>query len=611
MKRITDDRRFRIPPVLEPLERRALLNAVPVGAEFNLNPPQTGRQEWPQVAHDAAGNFVAVWTSATDRQLLGAFARRFDASGNPLGDEFRVGAQSYGAPAIAMDPAGDFVVAWGDAFATTGRVHLRRYSAAGVPQGQEILLPQETGEPSLAMASDGDFVLVYGITDSRRPQYQVYSADGTPRGPAADVNEGPPPPIGIYGPASVASDAAGNFVVGFARDFAYFRRFDPNGQPLGPSAPVMPADSLARPTGEVMGNVAMNGAGDFVVSVYGLPGLSVRAFGPTGAPRSARVLLAEGLADVDRMDVDVAADGGFVATWVEQFPTGIRARAYDAAGVALGDAFTATANGALPTVTLGAGGDMLFTWLKGVGVDMNGADADAYARRYARVEKPAAIDRVFVKGTDWTGQFNNYLGEHGFGTPAYGYAAGGTPDPQALPWTNLDEITIRFTRDVGVERNDLTVRGITRPTYDFEDFDYDPATHAATWTLDRPIGADRLTLTLNSAVVLPGDVDATDWAFPLNVLPGDAYRDEAVNAVDLGRARLRQLTSTGNYYTSQPGITYKVFFDLNGDGRVNAIDMGLARSKQLTFLPPTPEQPPLRGASPVRRDLFGTNPVLG
>lgn len=347
----------------------------------------------------------------------------------------------------------------------------------------------------------------------------------------------------------------------------------------------MPDDRIALATGEVLLDVAMNSSGDFVISLEGLPGLSARAFDRTGAPRSGHVLLAEGITNVDWLDVDIAADGGFVGTWWEQFPGGLRARAYDAAGVALGDQFTVSNTGGLPSVTFGAGGDMLFAWTQGGGMNPDGPFAEIHARRFARARKPAALDRVFVKGTGWTRQFTDYLGDYGFGASAWGYAAGGTPDPLALPWTALNQVTIRFTRDVEVARDDLKIRGVSVPEYQVDDFDYDPVARAATWTLERPIGADRLTLTLNGAALSGPAEDAADYVFPLNVLPGDAFRDGAVNAADLAYVWRRNSTSTGHFYGSTLGFTYQIFADVTGDGRINELDLGAAKRNLNRKLP--------------------------
>jgi hypothetical protein len=202
-----------------------------------------------------------------------------------------------------------------------------------------------------------------------------------------------------------------------------------------------------------------------------------------------------------------------------------------------------------------------------------------------RTPKPAALDRVFVKSTRWTTQFTDYLGAHGFGASPWGYAAGGTPDPAALPWLALDQVTFRFTRDVEVTREDLTVRGASVPEYRVNDFDYDPAARAATWTLERPVGADRLMLTLDGSVLSGPGEDAADYVFPLNVLPGDAYRDGSVNAVDLAQMRRRQSTSTDHYHGSPLGITYQIFVDVTGDGRINALDLAAVKRNLNRSLP--------------------------
>src|SRR4051794_27775721 len=61
---------------------------VPLGDEFKVN-TGTDTPSDVAVAVDAAGGFVVVWQSAiTDPGDV--FARRYDATGNPVGSEFRV-----------------------------------------------------------------------------------------------------------------------------------------------------------------------------------------------------------------------------------------------------------------------------------------------------------------------------------------------------------------------------------------------------------------------------------------------------------------------------------------------------------------------------------------
>ena len=86
---------------------------------------------------DASGNFTVVWQSdQQDGNSWGIYGQRFNAAGQRLGGEFRVNTYTLDkqiAPQIAMDAAGDFMVAW-QSFGQDGSgygVYARRYNAAG------------------------------------------------------------------------------------------------------------------------------------------------------------------------------------------------------------------------------------------------------------------------------------------------------------------------------------------------------------------------------------------------------------------------------------------------------------------------------------------------
>jgi hypothetical protein len=108
--------------------------AAPLGADFQVNTTTT-YPTYPDVAADAAGDFVVVWQSGmgTGADVL---AQRYDGAGSPVGVEFQVNSSTTGldeTPTVAMDAAGNFVVAW-----TTGQIMARRYDAAGVALGSEF-----------------------------------------------------------------------------------------------------------------------------------------------------------------------------------------------------------------------------------------------------------------------------------------------------------------------------------------------------------------------------------------------------------------------------------------------------------------------------------------
>jgi hypothetical protein len=88
----------------------------PVGPEFRVNAYTTSWQMVPAVAMDASGNFVVVWISGDqDGSSHGIFAQRYAGSGSALGPEFRVNTYTtgiQGAPWVAADDVGNFVVVW-------------------------------------------------------------------------------------------------------------------------------------------------------------------------------------------------------------------------------------------------------------------------------------------------------------------------------------------------------------------------------------------------------------------------------------------------------------------------------------------------------------------
>src|SRR3546814_5210156 len=91
---------------------------MPRGGEFLVNVTTRNRQYAPRIAIDGSGGFVVVWLSNSQEQLgLELYARRYDASGAPLGGEFRVdttGRPAYSQFDVAMTGAGRFVIPWID-----------------------------------------------------------------------------------------------------------------------------------------------------------------------------------------------------------------------------------------------------------------------------------------------------------------------------------------------------------------------------------------------------------------------------------------------------------------------------------------------------------------
>ncbi|MGB9879859.1 MAG: hypothetical protein ACPLRM_03765, partial [Anaerolineae bacterium] len=119
--------------------RRFAANGQPLGDAFLVNTFTANDQKWSDVAMDAEGNFVVVWSSwgqepGGSASGWGIFARRFDQQGQALdATEFQVNTTVLGdqtLPSVSMDYRGNFAVAW----QTTGGIALRTFTAAGVAQ---------------------------------------------------------------------------------------------------------------------------------------------------------------------------------------------------------------------------------------------------------------------------------------------------------------------------------------------------------------------------------------------------------------------------------------------------------------------------------------------
>jgi hypothetical protein len=270
---------------------------------------------------------------------------------------------------------------------------------------------------------------------------------------------------------------------------------------------------------------------------------------------------------------------------------------------------------------------------------------------------PPTVSAVSLTGTRWTSDFIERLVNQSIGFNPEGYwvpSHAGQLTP--VPWTNVDRIWVSFsgvlmyidgTRTIQAE--DLTVHGVDVPRYSFSTtgtapaFNYDPVAHAATWTLSQSVPADRLTLELDAdaetggvhdslGTYLDGDwvngadeypsgdgVEGGDFLFQINVLPGDATRDGAVNALDLADVKRRMNTRATDEVSTAPGA-YSPFADLNADGRINALDLSAVRQRLNTRLPaaqpvataaPAPAAPAALTLASATESLFSSDPVLG
>ncbi len=210
---------------------------VPAGASFQVNSFTPNSQRYPDIAHDASGNFVIVWQGFgqdNPDNLGGVFGQRFDSVGAPIGGEFQVNTYTTGnqggARAVAALPSGGFVVAWHDEDqgAERGGTFAQIYDSAGAPVGGEFQVNTSTegarGDFGIDIGVDplGNFTVVYAGDDGVAPNplgsqilAQRFDSAGSMLGSEFRVNTG----SHGFSPAITVRDD-GNFLVTYdGRDF--------------------------------------------------------------------------------------------------------------------------------------------------------------------------------------------------------------------------------------------------------------------------------------------------------------------------------------------------------------------------------------------------------
>jgi hypothetical protein len=418
-----------------------LLSLSPTGGEFPVNTFTTNGQTIPAVAADADGDFVVAWQSdGQDGSATGIYAQRFDAAGTRRGAAFLVNDTTFAGsqfrPAVAADADGDFVIAWDGGGGLPGTdspgIFARRYDAAGVPQGAEFQVntfiagPQNSA--AVAMDAAGNFVVAWQSRDQEAANdfgiyAQRYDAAGTAQGPEIHVNT---VTGGAQTVATVAMDAGGDFVIAWVGADASFsgvraQRFNAAGAPQGTEFPV----NTTTASDQNFPTAAMDASGDFVIAwnSAGQDGSGNGVF----AQRYYAGGVAQGgefrantftTGDQENASAAIGADGDFLITWrslgQDGASFGVYGKAYDAAGVARGGEFlvntTTFGSQSGPAAAVDADGNAAVAWQSNPG-DGNGEGV--VAQRYDESDPDAAapvVGGVFVNGARVAAPHSSLLG---------------------------------------------------------------------------------------------------------------------------------------------------------------------------------------------------------
>jgi len=256
------------------------------GAEFQVNTCTTYDQKNAAIAMDDIGRCIVVWSGyGQDGSSNGIFGQLFDPNYDPLGEEFQINTTSSGnqtEPAVAMDAAAGFVVAWQGPESVENDdedIFARCFDPNGLPISDEFRVNSPVDDqqlfPAVAVNKDGTFIVVW---ESRNTPEQgdrsicgkIYDINGVELVPEFFINDEP----SVYRYPDVAVDANGNFTVVWLQDKSsnsiMARLFDPNGTAQTETFQVNTVrfSSITRPS------VAMDITGNFVVVWDGDPNLA-------------------------------------------------------------------------------------------------------------------------------------------------------------------------------------------------------------------------------------------------------------------------------------------------------------------------------------------------
>jgi WD40 repeat protein/serine/threonine protein kinase len=374
------------------------------GKEFRVNTTTEGHQFWPSAAINSRGEFAIVWSNQSQGESSwDVHAQRYNADGNPVGDEFQVNRHEVGdqwGPSLALGDDGTLVVAWhADLPSGSGHdVYARCFDAEGMPQGDEFAVNRHVeGEqtwPTVEMKSTGDFRITWRSQsegESERSVYaQTFRVDGQRVGDAAVLSK--ERASGSQREAFASFDEAGKPVVTWRAKSARGRKESPDQLALRSDASMALSNAPWGPEFQVNTfttgdqtqsenpdrDVAVNRAGAAIV-VWSSPnqdgserGVFAQRYDAQGLPQGDEFLVNQftaGHQEAPQAAIDDA--GNVVVAWCSARPEGDRygvfARGFNPGGEPLGKEFGVDAdtdNKNTDGVQVAAAGEnrFLFVW---------------------------------------------------------------------------------------------------------------------------------------------------------------------------------------------------------------------------------------------------------
>jgi VCBS repeat-containing protein len=159
-------------------------NSNKLGNEFQVNTYTSSDQQYPDTTALNDGGFVITWVSTgQDGSGYGIYAQRYDASGNVVGDEFRVNtytSQNQEQSSTTALADGGFVVTWsGNGSSDGSGIYAQRFDEDGNSVGAEFRVNAYTSstqsQPDVVALNNGGFVIAWQSNGQDEFGYGIYA----------------------------------------------------------------------------------------------------------------------------------------------------------------------------------------------------------------------------------------------------------------------------------------------------------------------------------------------------------------------------------------------------------------------------------------------------
>lgn len=390
------------------------------GADVSASSDVTG-------ARAAGGDWQLEYTHGdTDAALVlgflqpvawqGVLPNEFQVNSTTSSDQTTAGAVRGSKNAVAMDGTGKYVVVWtsdGQDGSQAG-VYARRFAANGTALTGEILVNQTTTRDqkwaSVATDAAGNFVVTWTNRDDGGDQGDVYFRrfDGNGTALTAETLVNTTVTTSTQENSAIAMDAtSGDFVVVWEGvgagdgDGVFFRRYNADGTAKDATEQSANSTDLGN---EHAAAVAMSASGSFVVTWERDDHLYFQRFNAAGVAQGAITQGDSGLSNVGMSTVGMNAAGDFTVLYrvTNGLLVGVWGRGFNADGTEKYTYFQAASGDASdPSIAMASDGSFIMTY-EGSG---DGAALGVYARKY--LANGNADGSAFVVNQHTTGNQDN------------------------------------------------------------------------------------------------------------------------------------------------------------------------------------------------------------